>query len=224
MSSLALGSSPRMRGALCGHLVERRLVGIIPADAGSTPSRGRNASPTQDHPRGCGEHGLYAHGAERIEGSSPRMRGALWICRSLVFLVGIIPADAGSTWDGHHDGSLSEDHPRGCGEHLNLDRSSWSSRGSSPRMRGAPEMKFSDLSGNRIIPADAGSTGGYKAGMTPDKDHPRGCGEHSPQVHIRRRIKGSSPRMRGARLISVGIGISGRIIPADAGSTQHRQK
>ena len=50
------GSSPRMRGAPLvgqhGHV----LVRIIPADAGSTPSKRRSAASAPDHPRGCGEH------------------------------------------------------------------------------------------------------------------------------------------------------------------------
>ena len=49
----------------------------------------------------------------------------------------IIPADAGSTgfglnWVGH-----AEDHPRGCGEHIDTRGAGRVKHGSSPRMRGA---------------------------------------------------------------------------------------
>ena len=70
-----------MRGALnitCDWTMRNR---IIPADAGSTITRGSSAitglNRTQDHPRGCGEHGYMYRRNE----STP------WI----------ISADAGST-------------------------------------------------------------------------------------------------------------------------------
>ena len=49
-----------MRGAHAQYNEYPAQHRIIPADAGSTPSKGRNASPTQDHPRGCGEHATMA--------------------------------------------------------------------------------------------------------------------------------------------------------------------
>ena len=50
------GSSPRMRGAH-GDLPENAgVLGIIPADAGSTNYDSFMYSDTEDHPRGCGEH------------------------------------------------------------------------------------------------------------------------------------------------------------------------
>ena len=55
-----LGSSPRMRGARLSLAGDFGGFGIIPADAGSTcdvldvlPTKG-------DHPRGCGEHVVFA--------------------------------------------------------------------------------------------------------------------------------------------------------------------
>ena len=51
-------------------------------------------------------------------------------------------------------------------------------------------------------------------------DHPRGCGEHPITESARRKNKGSSPRMRGARFKTKDAAEKSRIIPADAGSTQ----
>ena len=51
---------------------------------------------------------------------------------------GIIPADAGSTEWYRQDGTGNVDHPRGCGEHPSIASLTACSRGSSPRMRGAP--------------------------------------------------------------------------------------
>ena len=50
-------------------------------------------------------------------------------------------------------------------------------------------------------------------------DHPRGCGEHSSTIWHKLTKKGSSPRMRGALTLMPRLTGSGRIIPADAGST-----
>ena len=115
---LSAGSSPRMRGARgtdarTGH--ERR---IIPADAGSTRSDPGSMRTPRDHPRGCGEHGVGADAVYRVEGSSPRMRGAPGFGRSWPIWRGIIPADAGSTQRQGLDRPSLKDHPRGCGEHL----------------------------------------------------------------------------------------------------------
>ena len=52
----ALGSSPRMRGALRIAGRRRGVGGIIPADAGSTGFIMHFPAFPRDHPRGCGEH------------------------------------------------------------------------------------------------------------------------------------------------------------------------
>ena len=51
------------------------------------------------------------------EGSSPRMRGALFHSLFFPSSVRIIPADAGSTIHTSPGRYAFEDHPRGCGEH-----------------------------------------------------------------------------------------------------------
>ena len=73
-------------------------------------------------------------------------------------LTGIIPADVGSTEGRPRIGPLPRDHPRGCGEHSELEKTVSSFKGSSPRMRGAPTYVLVALVEQRIIPADAGST------------------------------------------------------------------
>ena len=147
------------------------------------------------------------------------MRGAL----AHIFLPGdcerIIPADAGSTGSRTGRWPSSPDHPRGCGEHLNGSSKIKSISGSSPRMRGAPGVDSDKAAAAGIIPADAGSTLHRYAPQCRSQDHPRGCGEHRPLGRLFCVIQGSSPRMRGARPISIAPGLSTRIIPADAGST-----
>ena len=157
-SSMQEGSSPRMRGAHRGQRHQVDHVRIIPADAGSTDSQGNFVGLAKDHPRGCGEHRRSVRGRRRGGGSSPRMRGALFLAASSRARNGIIPADAGSTCWCPSATIPDEDHPRGCGEHgdgLTVQLPDW---GSSPRMRGARISAVSFHTVHRIIPADAGST------------------------------------------------------------------
>ena len=189
-----------MRGAR--HVLQwpDRIIRIIPADAGSTRSCWTIRARGGDHPRGCGEH-TDSEGRQWYRaGSSPRMRGALIDYEDFRTGTGIIPADAGSTIHRRRYQERHPDHPRGCGEHHLGFLLRPARGGSSPRMRGAPFNRFEHSDPNRIIPADAGST--LKSDSSPayEKDHPRGCGEHTANPGILSKYKGSSPRMRGARL------------------------
>ena len=55
---LSEGSSPRMRGALIPAERMCRIIGIIPAYAGSTSNHAVLNRFNKDHPRVCGEHSL----------------------------------------------------------------------------------------------------------------------------------------------------------------------
>ena len=217
-----VGSSPRMRGALprVGSYVCR--LRIIPADAGSTKMGWISLSEEQDHPRGCGEHVADAAELTASAGSSPRMRGARFPAYIGQRFQRIIPADAGSTQAVKGSEPGTRDHPRGCGEHSRWAR--WHSvpKGSSPRMRGAQGRHQRPCTPGRIIPADAGSTAPAPAPVRSPGDHPRGCGEHRQIRRLDDKKEGSSPRMRGARITLSRCSGTGRIIPADAGSTVYR--
>ena len=95
--------------------------------------------------------------------------------------------------------------------------------GSSPRMRGAQDRILPRRIPRRIIPADAGSTTAILVSSVCSPDHPRGCGEHASVKFDVLEAPGSSPRMRGALMTAPLVQASGRIIPADAGSTEHQQ-
>ncbi|PAU67572.1 hypothetical protein B1400_1640 [Bifidobacterium italicum] len=58
MAVSAVGSSPRLRGALRALACPHRPRGIIPALAGSTICWTLRPASTWDHPRACGEHRL----------------------------------------------------------------------------------------------------------------------------------------------------------------------
>ena len=86
-------------------------------------------------------------------------------------------------------------------------------------MRGAPISSRPLPVRDGIIPADAGSTVQLELEFVPDRDHPRGCGEHNSLIVTALFPVGSSPRMRGAPAGHVVRAGESRIIPADAGST-----
>ncbi len=131
------GSSPRMRGMhLCplGIGVQRR---IIPAYAGNAARYCRLRSRSADHPRVCGECASGSNGG----GVSPR----------------IIPAYAGNALIHWQTMSCASDHPRVCGECPLILPSAPTCSGSSPRMRGMPQLPSARVPHHRIIPAYAGN-------------------------------------------------------------------
>ena len=148
------------------------------------------------------------------------MRGAHGIDRQRLVKPGIISADTGNTGSGSWSRSLTEDHPRGCGEHETAFHTVNREEGSSPRMRGAPSGAGGHGGGDGIIPADAGSTDATGPDAATCPDHPRGCGEHTMPPSAYPPGRGSSPRIRGAPVIPENRPPVPRIIPADAGSTQ----
>ncbi len=96
--------------------------------------------------------------------------------------------------------------------------------GSSPLTRGAqPLLVVSDRSW-RIIPAHAGSTPSWYPAQSAAADHPRSRGEHVLTDGWTRRVGGSSPLTRGARLDLVGLLHADGIIPAHAGSTSRTSR
>ena len=86
-------------------------------------------------------------------------------------------------------------------------------------MRGTPIERQECVSGDRIIPADAGNTIFTHPFRHSERDHPRGCGEHMAPPNDGASYWGSSPRMRGTPVKSLLAVGHNRIIPADAGNT-----
>ena len=154
----SMGSSPRMRGTLVVAELLGHESGIIPAYAGNTWNRQRQASPCWDHPRVCGEHAVLNSDALPFTGSSPRMRGTLLHHALALASGGIIPAYAGNTCETCEGSSDGGDHPRVCGEHgCNLYHRG-GLPGSSPRMRGTHDVPWHNRRYGGIIPAYAGNT------------------------------------------------------------------
>ena len=131
---------------------------ITPADAGKTRKHDPGAQIERDHPRGCGENRLMPQLGRIQSGSPPRMRGKRNISSLREDHNGITPADAGKTGVGNGGSSVSEDHPRGCGENRARELYQEQYAGSPPRMRGKLSRHYDFGLGARITPADAGKT------------------------------------------------------------------
>ena len=106
-----------------------------------------------------------------------------------------------------------------CGEHKAKLSAAVTQLGSSPHVRGARFFLDDDMRFRGIIPACAGSTIISCSTCRRLWDHPRMCGEHSPQRRGARAHRGSSPHVRGAQSAHKRVGQFRGIIPACAGST-----
>ena len=135
------GSSPRVQGTLRQRRGGDRRGGIIPACAGNTGRSLTTAPASRDHPRVCGEHLCQSPSRIFVAGSSPRVRGTRWLRFESRQALGIIPACAGNTFRCSAQPIWARDHPRVCGEHVPSPHSPEWLWGSSPRVRGTPQVR-----------------------------------------------------------------------------------
>ena len=146
------------------------------------------------------------------------MRGKANIGRSFLHVRGITPAYAGKRMETMTRRHAVGDHPRVCGEKVDLARMPASKPGSPPRMRGKGIVLVCVGHVHGITPAYAGKSYRLlkvfvsKPGSPPRmrgkvlfcplscfqfKDHPRVCGEKISGTTLITTQQGSPPRMRG---------------------------
>ena len=147
------------------------------------------------------------------------MRGTQSFSFSSMMSARIIPAYAGNTNPFDSVCLIFTDHPRLCGEHLTPLAEIIGNVGSSPLMRGTPDLHRVFRIKLGIIPAYAGNTGMYIGQGLASGDHPRLCGEHHVCFLLVGDFPGSSPLMRGTPSHNFQPRIISRIIPAYAGNT-----
>ena len=135
----------------------------------------------RDHPRACGENGLYVFVLSSARGSPPRMRGKRQHSLRLPQRSGITPAHAGKTGLSLPGPHRSWDHPRACGENDSTLCAFLSVAGSPPRMRGKHYLSPGDDISVGITPAHAGKTPQRVPRAGVDWDHPRACGENTSE-------------------------------------------
>ena len=152
------GSYPLTRGRLRGALSVSGSGRLIPAHAGSTPSRLATLASTRAHPRSRGVDNTRGRRIHVAVGSSPLTRGRQ--CPHLLQLGegGLIPAHAGSTAPYPARSRPARAHPRSRGVDSRFQTGFLSLLGSSPLTRGRPRRTQPGRGPPGLIPAHAGST------------------------------------------------------------------
>ena len=210
-----------MRGKQSSPVCPVILTGLIPAHAGKTLQPLAWLPASWAHPRACGENDAQRPGLTGGEGSSPRMRGKLYECPPVRFLLGLIPAHAGKTYSRPSPTRRRQAHPRACGENAFAAWNDFTGGGSSPRMRGKHQLVYAARRRTRLIPAHAGKTFYTADAIRTYAAHPRACGENV-RVHCPWATgPGSSPRMRGKRSSRNPAAVALGLIPAHAGKTNN---
>ena len=209
-----------MRGKGVVDVLVSEPLGITPAYAGKRGSGSLPRSCRRDHPRVCGKKVTVIRSQTINEGSPPRVRGKGTLRELKRFSSGITPACAGKSRRFFVFVWFKEDHPRVCGEKrllLHIPERSW---GSPPRVRGKVEQRIKDYQAAWITPACAGKRSKSWHSHSPQKDHPRVCGEKCQSTPASPQIIGSPPRVRGKGSKSpVTVRLMG-ITPACAGKSR----
>ena len=192
---------------------------ITPAYAGKRCGGSGGGAYSKDHPRLCGEKKVYPKDSEIILGSPPPMRGKAFVYFTKNVVCRITPAYAGKSFFHEFYNFFNEDHPRLCGEKLNLFRPCYCSMGSPPPMRGKDSVTLYRDHVVRITPAYAGKSSNHNHQHCEREDHPRLCGEKKILETQNILTIGSPPPMRGKAQAAGWTELSTRITPAYAGKS-----
>ena len=165
----------------------------------------------------CGEKLCDYYTTGTPLGSPPRVRGkeSYRVIKSVRYR--ITPACAGKSLCLFSACAGYRDHPRVCGEKLNLATMRPCGSGSPPRVRGKGNKTRRIGIQDRITPACAGKRRVCLAVNPNRRDHPRVCGEKpTPEDDFRCDV-GSPPRVRGKGFATKVLIAIARITPACAG-------
>ena len=157
------GSPPRVRGKGGEALALRYEDGITPACAGKRCASSRHTPRNRDHPRVCGEKAFRPDRLPNSAGSPPRVRGKESAAMREIERSRITPACAGKRAAPPLLASSGGDHPRVCGEKLNLISWAFPVMGSPPRVRGKDGWRGTSYGKTGITPACAGKSRAVKS-------------------------------------------------------------
>ena len=147
------------------------------------------------------------------------MRGKRNICTLREDHNGITPAGAGKTPSRERTCVSREDHPRRCGENVDMPTEARETLGSPPQVRGKRHSDRMDRRRDGITPAGAGKTCTVQVDVLHMRDHPRRCGENLLVSSEEQSPPGSPPQVRGKHGLIIGAIGFHRITPAGAGKT-----
>ena len=151
----------------------------------------------RDHPRMCGEKGLFCRPPAHVMGSPPHVRGKEAGQAQASEHSRITPACAGKRKITLSQLLASRDHPRMCGEKCTACMPLPAYKGSPPHVRGKGAQDPPEAGNAGITPACAGKRFGLNYVKNFLGDHPRMCGEKSVSLKTTRWSLGSPPHMRG---------------------------
>ena len=186
-----------MRGKECSTYYFACFVGITPACAGKRFFSGLVSRVPWDHPRMCGEKLAFFVFCPYVLGSPPHVRGKALFIKNHFPFVGITPACAGKRCTCCYACPRPTDHPRTCGEKLNIEWEVAEGEGSPPHMRGKGLPALLRPFCDRITPAHAGKSRCSWRMSHLHQDHPRTCGEKKVMRGSKDKRMGSPPHMRG---------------------------
>ena len=177
-----MGSPPHVRGKAQDLTDRQPVCWITPACAGKRRCKAAFCAWFWDHPRMCGEKASHSATLFGVGGSPPHVRGK--VGRTLYLVAGerITPAYAGKSFLQRTAQCRCQDHPRVCGEKLDVFDTDKCHLGSPPRMRGKVLFSYSRMPPRRITPAYAGKRLLQSFGGIREWDHPRVCGEKTKKI------------------------------------------
>ena len=213
------GSSPLTRGKRWYVTRVGMATGLIPAHAGKTDYRIRQAVQGRAHPRSRGENDSGETMLAERWGSSPLTRGKPMRRASWRRCTGLIPAHAGKTSVSKSCMAGTRAHPRSRGENGGHGFPFRLVGGSSPLTRGKRHAALSINLHLGLIPAHAGKTGFSSSLPSSSWAHPRSRGENDCEAVRAGADAGSSPLTRGKLHASATRRVGPGLIPAHAGKT-----
>jgi len=170
----------------------------------------------------CGEQPNGGWCRVVIRGSPPRVRGTEISRRRGDAWIRITPACAGNRVTMAPVSLCIEDHPRVCGEQVQVQATFLCGFGSPPRVRGTAAQSGNGSKTEGITPACAGNRSITCRRLDAAKDHPRVCGEQPNRMPKRSARIGSPPRVRGTGRVKTRYRVLPGITPACAGNrNQH---
>ena len=158
------GSPPRVRGTGLRKRLNPPHGRITPACAGNSILSRFPVCRCKDHPRVCGEQNEILNFLWFVLGSPPRVRGTGFPPGIPPGPYRITPACAGNSTFSDYGEDIDKDHPRVCGEQVNVRISRQRGIGSPPRVRGTVPELLLPLPCRGITPACAGNRGMCSAG------------------------------------------------------------
>ncbi len=179
------------------HILAMQALRFIPAPAGNVRSISILIVAFSVHPRTCGERNDNTPAIAVVAGSSPHLRGTLFMVLGKTRNRRFIPAPAGNVLLSMFVAMPMAVHPRTCGERACVNTASTLFAGSSPHLRGTLRTAHSILGKSRFIPAPAGNVLSSVQRIESGAVHPRTCGERLRTAHSILGKSGSSPHLRG---------------------------